>query len=76
MATARTARTPWGPPRTKGVVPAAATEALQHYAAERAIDDPVKLAKAARVFRLALARGLVDTAGNVIAAEGGDGGTP
>ncbi len=35
---------------------AAATEAVQHYAAERAIDDPVKLARAARIVRLALAR--------------------
>lgn len=35
---------------------AAATEALQNYAAERAIDDPAKLAKAARIVRAALAR--------------------
>jgi hypothetical protein len=34
----------------------AATEANQQYAAERAIDDPVKLAKAARIVRAALAR--------------------
>lgn len=35
---------------------AAATEAVQQYAAERAIDDPVKLARAARIVRIALAR--------------------
>lgn len=35
---------------------AAATEAVQRYAAERAIDDPVKLARAARIVRTALAR--------------------
>lgn len=34
----------------------AATEAVQQYAAERAIDDPAKLARAARIVRLALAR--------------------
>ena len=35
---------------------AAATEAVKRYADERAIDDPVKLARAARVVRTALAR--------------------
>lgn len=35
---------------------AAATAAVQQHAAERAIDDPAKLAKAARVVRLALER--------------------
>lgn len=35
---------------------AAATEAVQQYAAERAVDDPVKLARAARIVRAALAR--------------------
>jgi hypothetical protein len=35
---------------------AKATETVQNYWAERAIDDPVKLAKAARIVRLALAR--------------------
>jgi hypothetical protein len=39
------------PPRT-----AAATAAIQQHAAERAIDDPVKLARAARIVRLALER--------------------
>jgi hypothetical protein len=34
----------------------AATEAVQRYAAERAVDDPVKLARAARITRAALAR--------------------
>lgn len=33
-----------------------AVEAAKHYAAERAIDDPVKLARAARIVRLALER--------------------
>jgi hypothetical protein len=33
-----------------------ATEATKQYAAERAIDDPVKLQRAARIVRLALAR--------------------
>lgn len=33
-----------------------ATEAIKQYAAERAIDDPVKLARAARIVRTALAR--------------------
>jgi hypothetical protein len=35
---------------------APATEAVQRYAAERAIDDPAKLARAARIVRAALAR--------------------
>lgn len=35
---------------------AAATAAIQEHAALRAIDDPAKLAKAARIVRLALAR--------------------
>ena len=35
---------------------ARATETVQNYWAERAIDDPAKLAKAARIIRLALAR--------------------
>lgn len=35
---------------------AAATEAIQQHAAERAIDDPVKLARAARIMRIALQR--------------------
>jgi hypothetical protein len=33
-----------------------ATEAVKQYAADRAIDDPVKLARAARIVRTALAR--------------------
>jgi hypothetical protein len=33
-----------------------ATETIKHQAAERAIDDPIKLARAARIIRLALAR--------------------
>lgn len=45
---------------------AAATAAAAHRAAERATEDPAKLARAARVFRVALARGLVDRDGNVI----------
>lgn len=35
---------------------AAATEAAQRWHAERAIDDPTKLARAARIVRAALAR--------------------
>lgn len=44
---------PKGPQRTNT---AAATAAVQQHAAERAIDDPAKLAKAARIVRLALER--------------------
>jgi hypothetical protein len=44
---------PRGPQRTNT---APATEAVKQYAAERAIDDPVKLAQAARIIRTALAR--------------------
>lgn len=44
---------PNGPQRTNT---AAATEAVKQYAAERAVDDPVKLARAARIVRAALAR--------------------
>lgn len=36
---------------------AAATEAVQQYAADRAIYDPAKLAKAVRIVRTALAAG-------------------
>lgn len=39
-----------------------ATEAVQRYAAERAIDDPVKLARAARIVRLALERNRLSVA--------------
>jgi hypothetical protein len=35
---------------------AAATATVQRHAAERAIDDPAKLARAARIVRLALER--------------------
>jgi hypothetical protein len=35
---------------------AAATEAVKQYAAERAIDDPAKLDRAARIVRAALER--------------------
>lgn len=35
---------------------AAATEAIKRYADERAANDPAKLAKAARIVRVALAR--------------------
>ncbi|HZO66338.1 MAG TPA: hypothetical protein VFB74_15155 [Kribbellaceae bacterium] len=35
---------------------APAVEAVKQYAAERAIDDPAKLQRAARIVRLALAR--------------------
>jgi hypothetical protein len=38
---------------------ARATETVQNYWAERAIDDPAKLARAARIVRLALERGLL-----------------
>lgn len=41
---------------------AAAVEASKHYAAERAIDDPVKLGRAARIVRLALERKRLTTA--------------
>ena len=42
-----------GPQRTNT---AAATAAVQLQAAERAIDDPAKLARAARIVRLAIER--------------------
>jgi hypothetical protein len=35
---------------------AAAIAAVKQYAAERAVDDPAKLARAARIVRVALAR--------------------
>jgi hypothetical protein len=44
------------PPEETVYRTAAATEAVQQYAAERAIDDPAKLARAARIVRAALAR--------------------
>lgn len=47
-----------------------ATEAIQNYAAERAIDDPVKLAKAARIVRLALERKRLTLADIVPSAPG------
>jgi hypothetical protein len=48
---------------------AAATRAVQQYSAERAIDDPVKLARAARIVRAALERGRLtpdDLAGGIV----------
>lgn len=42
-------------PRTAAATVAAAS-ANQQYATERAVDDPVKLARAARIIRLALER--------------------
>ena len=39
-----------------GARTAAATEAVRQYAADRAIDDPVKLERAARIIRTAIAR--------------------
>lgn len=41
---------------------AAATEAVQQYAAERAIDDPAKLARAVRIVRTALAKNRITIA--------------
>jgi hypothetical protein len=43
-------------PRTAAAT-VAATEANQRYAAERHINDPVKLARAVRLVRTAIARG-------------------
>jgi hypothetical protein len=43
-----------------------ATEARALYAAQRAVDDPIRLRQAARIFRVALNRGLVDRDGNVV----------
>lgn len=51
---------------------AAATEAVQQYAAERAVDDPAKLAKAARIVRAALARQRL-TLADLRPTEGGAG---
>lgn len=39
-----------------------AREAHQHYAAVRAVDDPVKLARAARIVRVALERNRISLA--------------
>jgi hypothetical protein len=39
-----------------------AVEANQQYAAERAVDDPVKLERAARIIRVALRRGRLSLA--------------
>lgn len=47
-----------------------ATEAIKYYADERAIDDPVKLARAARIVRLALERQRL-TIADLLPAEGG-----
>jgi hypothetical protein len=41
---------------------ASATEAVKQYAAERAVDDPVKLERAIRIVRLALERHRLTTA--------------
>lgn len=49
---------------------AAATEATKQYAAERAIDDPVKLARAARIIRRALERKRLRLADIAPAASG------
>jgi hypothetical protein len=38
---------------------AAATEAVKRYAADRAVDDPIKLDRAARIVRRALSRQLL-----------------
>jgi hypothetical protein len=46
--------------------PAKAREARAEYAAERALNDPLKLKMAARIFRAARARGLMDAEGNVL----------
>lgn len=45
-----------GPQRTNT---AAAAEANRQFGAERAADDPVKLAKAIRIVRVALSRGRI-----------------
>lgn len=50
---------------------AAATAAVQQHAAERAIDDPAKLAKAARIVRLALERRIL-TEDDIRPSYGGD----
>lgn len=47
-----------------------AHEANKRYAAERAIGDPVKLARAVRIVRLALARQLL-TVEDLIGGDGG-----
>lgn len=44
------------PARSQRVNTRPATEAHQHHAALRALDDPAKLDRAARIVRLALAR--------------------
>lgn len=44
----------------------AATEAAAQQAAERAVEDPAKLRKALRVYRVAAARGLVTPDGHLV----------
>lgn len=55
--------------RPPGSAPVEATEASAQAAAERAINDPKKLARAARQFRAALARGLVTPDGHLVEAD-------
>jgi len=47
---------------------AKATEVFAERAAARAVEDRVKLARAARIFRHALQRGLVDRDGHLVDA--------
>jgi hypothetical protein len=51
---------------------ARARDAQQHNAAVRAADDPKELARVARIFKVALARGRIDRDGNVIEPEQAD----
>lgn len=54
----------------------AATEAVKQYAAERAIDDPAKLDRAARIVRAALARDMLSLDELVPSDRQSDGGGP
>lgn len=47
------------PGQRPGYTPVAAIERNQQLAADRAIDDPAKLARAARIIRTALERGRI-----------------
>jgi hypothetical protein len=49
---------------------APAHEANRRYAAERAVNDPDKLDRALRMFRIALARGLVTPDGELVNGAG------
>jgi hypothetical protein len=50
------------PPAQLALMTARSAEAKKNYAAQRAVEDPVKVDRAARIIRLAIERGLVTLA--------------